>query len=60
MNNQPPGDRRQHFFTIVKSHGVGLAYFLGSQKKLENSAKNRLTRNEAPETDNPCTGGAAT
>jgi predicted nucleotidyltransferase len=34
MNNQVAGSRRQNFLTILLKHGVGLAYFLGSQKEL--------------------------
>jgi hypothetical protein len=34
MNNQEAGSRRQHFLTILLTHSVGLAYFLGSQKEL--------------------------
>ena len=34
MNNQAAGNRRQHFLNILLRHGVGLAYFLGSQKEL--------------------------
>ena len=34
MNNQAAGSQHQHFFTILLTHGVGLAYFLGSQKEL--------------------------
>ena len=34
MNNQAAGSRRQHFLNILLTHGVGLAYFLGSQKEL--------------------------
>jgi len=34
MNNQVAGSRLQHFLTILLTHGVGLAYFLGSQKEL--------------------------
>jgi hypothetical protein len=34
MNNQDAKDSWEEFFTLVHSHGVGLAYFLGSQKDL--------------------------
>jgi hypothetical protein len=34
MNYQAPGSRRKKFFTMIQSHGIGLAYFLGSQKEL--------------------------
>ena len=34
MNNQDPQTRMEKFFTMVQSYGVGLAYFLGSQKEL--------------------------
>ena len=34
MNNQGPQSRMEKFFTMVQSYGVGLAYFLGSQKEL--------------------------
>jgi predicted nucleotidyltransferase len=34
MNNQGAGSRRQLFLKILLMHGVGLAYFLGSQKEL--------------------------
>ena len=34
MNNQDPGSRWEEFLTLVQAHGVGLAYFLGSQKEL--------------------------
>ena len=34
MNNQVAGSRWQEFLTFVQAHGVGLAYFLGSQKEL--------------------------
>ena len=34
MNYQAAGSRHQHFLNILLTHGVGLAYFLGSQKEL--------------------------
>jgi hypothetical protein len=34
MNNQAAGSQNQHFFTILLTHEVGVAYFLGSQKEL--------------------------
>jgi hypothetical protein len=34
MNNQEAGSRRQHLFTILSTHGVGLVHSLGSQKEL--------------------------
>jgi predicted nucleotidyltransferase len=34
MNNQGPESRREKFMAMVQSQGVGLAYFLGSQKEL--------------------------
>jgi hypothetical protein len=34
MNYQAPGSRGKNFFTMIQSHGIGLAYFLGSQKEL--------------------------
>jgi hypothetical protein len=34
MNNQAAESRRQQLLTILLTHGVGLAYFLGSQKEL--------------------------
>jgi uncharacterized protein len=34
MNYQAAGSRLQYFFDILLTHGVGLAYFLGSQKEL--------------------------
>jgi predicted nucleotidyltransferase len=34
MNNQVAGSRRQNFLNVLLAHGVGLAYFLGSQKEL--------------------------
>jgi hypothetical protein len=34
MNNQGAGSRRQPFLNILLTHGVGLAYFLGSQKEV--------------------------
>ncbi len=34
VNFQGPKDRRQTFLALVQYHGVGLAYFLGSQKEL--------------------------
>ena len=34
MNNQVAGSRRQHFLTILLTHGVGLDYCPGSQKEL--------------------------
>ena len=34
MNNQGAGSRHQLFLNILLTHGVGLAYFLGSQKEL--------------------------
>ena len=45
MNNQEAGSRRQHLFTILSTHGVGLAYFLGSQKEVRPA----LPRGEAVE-----------
>jgi hypothetical protein len=34
MNYQGSGSRWEEFLAFVQSHGVGLAYFLGSQKEL--------------------------
>ena len=34
MSYQDPGSRRKKFMTMIQSHGIGLAYFLGSQKEL--------------------------
>lgn len=34
MNNQEAGSQHQLFLNILLTHGVGLAYFLGSQKGL--------------------------
>ena len=34
MHNQGAGSRRQLFLKILLMHGVGLAYFLGSQKEV--------------------------
>jgi len=34
MNYQDSRSRRQEFLALVQSQGVGLAYFLGSQKEL--------------------------
>ena len=34
MNNQGAGSQHQFFLNILLTHGVGLAYFLGSQKEL--------------------------
>ena len=34
MNNQGAGSRRQLFLKILLIHGVGLAYFFGSQKEV--------------------------
>ena len=34
MNNQGAGSRRQLFLKILLMHGVGLAYFFGSQKEV--------------------------
>jgi hypothetical protein len=34
MNNQDANRPGDEFFTLVHAHGVGLAYFLGSQKDL--------------------------
>jgi uncharacterized protein len=34
MNNRDPGSRWEEFLVLVQAHGVGLAYFLGSQKEL--------------------------
>gem|GEM_PF-1008823 len=34
MSYQDPRGRWQKFLTLVQGHGVGLAYFLGSQKEL--------------------------
>jgi len=34
MNNQGDGSQHQLFLKILLTHGVGLAYFLGSQKEL--------------------------
>jgi predicted nucleotidyltransferase len=33
MNNQEAGSQRRLFLNILSTHGVGLAYFLGSQKE---------------------------
>ena len=34
MNNHDSRSPREQFLSIVQDHGVGLAYFLGSQKEL--------------------------
>jgi predicted nucleotidyltransferase len=34
MNNHDPGGRWRDFKAMMQLHGVGLAYFLGSQKEL--------------------------
>jgi predicted nucleotidyltransferase len=34
VNNQGRGRRWENFLNILQAHGVGLAYFLGSQKEL--------------------------
>ena len=34
VNNQGRGRRWKNFLNILQAHGVGLAYFLGSQKEL--------------------------
>jgi hypothetical protein len=34
MNYQAPGSRWKKIFTMIQTQGIGLAYFLGSQKEL--------------------------
>jgi hypothetical protein len=51
MDNQGPQSRREKFLAMVQSQGVGLAYFLGSQKELGPRLLDGENVTGAPESD---------
>lgn len=51
MDNQGLKSRREKFLTIIQSQGVGLAYFLGSQKELGPRLLDGENVTGAPESD---------
>jgi hypothetical protein len=51
LPNQGPEARRERFLTILQSHGVGLAYFFGSQGELGPSLLKGREVSGAPESD---------
>jgi hypothetical protein len=51
MDNQGPQSRREKFLAMVQSQGVGLAYFLGSQKELGPRLLDGEDVTGAPESD---------